>query len=161
MGFMTRFWEYELLCIVEVLGYVLAGPIANQALIAQWFRRQRGRAMGFAYLGLGFGGVVSPLLVSRLIRTFGWRHALGAVGLLILIVLFPVGILLTRSTPAEMGLLPDGDRKMISLTTRSPPAPLLKRCCCCARTTNFWLILGLHAGGWSDRRSDSTLHFIP
>jgi len=33
MGFMTRFWEYELLCIAEVLGYVLAGPIANQVLL--------------------------------------------------------------------------------------------------------------------------------
>src|ERR1700730_16379312 len=109
MGFMTRFWEYELLCIAEVLGYVLAGPIANQVLIAQLFRRQRCRAMGFACLGLGFGGVVSPLLVNRLIRTFGWRHALGTVGMLILIVLFPVGILLTRSTPAAMGLLPAGE----------------------------------------------------
>jgi MFS family permease len=51
MGFMTRFWEYELLCIAEVLGFVLAGPIANQVLIARWFRRQRGRAMGFAFAG--------------------------------------------------------------------------------------------------------------
>jgi len=41
MGFMTRFWEYELLCIAEVLGYVLAGPIANQVLIAQWFQAAR------------------------------------------------------------------------------------------------------------------------
>lgn len=140
MSFMTRFWEYELLCIAEVLGYVLAGPIANQVLIAQWFRRQRGRAMGFAYLGLGFGGVVSPLLVSRLIRTFGWRHALGTVGLLILIVLFPVGILLTRSTPAEMGLLPDGDSKS-DFATESVTATTSSGAAAAARTTNFWLIL--------------------
>src|SRR5690349_17503015 len=30
MGRMSRFWQFELLCIVEVIGYVLAGPIANQ-----------------------------------------------------------------------------------------------------------------------------------
>src|SRR5256885_16185958 len=64
--------------------------------------------MGYAYLGLGLGGVVSPLLVHFLTRSFGWRQALEIVGLLILIVLFPVGIWITRSTPAEMGLLPDG-----------------------------------------------------
>ena len=44
----------------EVVGYTLAGPIANQVLIAQWFRVRRGQAMGYAYLGLGLGGVVSP-----------------------------------------------------------------------------------------------------
>ena len=142
MGFMTRFWEYELLCIAEVLGFVLAGPIANQVLIAQWFRRQRGRAMGFAYLGLGFGGVVSPLLVSRLIRTFGWRHALGTVGMLILIVLFPVGILLTRSTPAEIGLLPDGDSKNDLADDKvTAGAATSSGVAAAARTPNFWLIL--------------------
>src|SRR6202140_938322 len=108
MGSMTKPWHYELLCIVEVLGYVLAGPIGNQVLVAKWFQARRGRAMGYAYLGLGLGGVVSPLLVHFLMRSFGWRHALEVVGLLILVVLFPVGIWITRSTPAEMGLLPDG-----------------------------------------------------
>jgi len=143
MGFMTRFWEYELLCIAEVLGFVLAGPIANQVLIAQWFGRQRGRAMGFAYLGLGFGGVVSPLLVSRLIRTFGWRHALGTVGMLILIVLLPVGILLTRSTPAEMGLLPDGDSRndIANDKVTSAGTATSSGVATAARTRNFWLIL--------------------
>src|SRR5271154_6311739 len=53
MGFMSRFWQFEVLCIVEVIGYVLAGPIANQVLIARWFDRRRGQAMGYAYLGLG------------------------------------------------------------------------------------------------------------
>src|ERR1700745_2422873 len=37
MGSMTSFWQFEVLCIVEVIGYVLGGPIANQVLIAKWF----------------------------------------------------------------------------------------------------------------------------
>lgn len=108
MGFMTRLWQYEVLCITEVLGFVLAGPIANQVLIARWFRQKRGRAMGYAYLGLGLGGVVSPLTVNYLIRSLGWRTAIEAVGLAILVVLYPVVIWITRSNPAEMGLVPDG-----------------------------------------------------
>src|SRR6267143_732049 len=108
MGAMTRLWHYELFCIMEVLGYVLAGPIANQVLVAHWFRVRRGRAMGYAYLGLGLGGVIAPLLVHFLMRSFGWRRALEVVGLLILAVLFPVGIWITRSNPGDMGLLPDG-----------------------------------------------------
>src|SRR6202044_1231333 len=108
MGFMTQFWQYEVLCLVEVVGYALAGPIANQVLIAQWFHVRRGQAMGYAYLGLGLGGACSPALVNVLIHRFGWRHALEVLGALIWMVLFPVGFWVTRSTPAELGLLPDG-----------------------------------------------------
>ena len=97
MGSMTRFWQYESLCVAEVLGFTLAGPIANQVLVSRWFRVRRGRAMGYAYLGLGLGGVVAPPLANFFIRNFGWRHALEIIGALILIVLFPVGLWITRS----------------------------------------------------------------
>src|SRR5262249_17660810 len=108
MARMTKLWHYEALCVLEVLGYVLAGPLANQVLVARWFRALRGRAMGIAYLGLGAGGVVAPLLVDYLIRTYGWRHALEIVAVGLITVLFPVGIWVTRSTPEESGFLPDG-----------------------------------------------------
>lgn len=108
MGSMTRFWQFEILCVVEVIGFVLAGPMANQVLIARWFRQRRGQAMGYAYLGLGLGGVVAPLLVNRLAGSLGWRHALEFVGLAILVALFPVGIWVTRSSPEELGLVLDG-----------------------------------------------------
>ncbi|MGA2429338.1 MAG: hypothetical protein ABSH13_12635 [Candidatus Acidiferrum sp.] len=38
MGSITKLWQYEILCIMEVPGYVLAGPISNQVLITRWFR---------------------------------------------------------------------------------------------------------------------------
>jgi MFS family permease len=139
MGYMTRLWQYEGLCVLEVLGYVLAGPIANQVLVARWFRKLRGRAMGYAYLGLGLGGVISPLLVTHLIRAFGWRLAIQMVSVLTMIVLFPVGLWITRSSPAEMGLLPDaalegedGEQESASGSIGAGSA---------VRTANFWLIL--------------------
>src|SRR5260370_5986730 len=58
MGSMTKLWHYEVLCIIEVLGYVLAGPIGNQVLVARWFQLRRGRAMGYAYLGLGLARII-------------------------------------------------------------------------------------------------------
>lgn len=140
MGFMTRLIEYEGLCMMEVLGYTLAGPIANQVLIAQWFRVRRGQAMGYAYLGLGLGGVASPLLVNLLIREFGWRHALEAIGTTILVVLFPVGVWVTRSAPAEMGLLPDGaSPSECELDSGGPSISI--GVLSAMRTANFWLIL--------------------
>jgi MFS family permease len=142
MGSMTKLWHYELLCITEVLGYVLAGPIANQVLVTRWFRVRRGRAMGYAYLGLGLGGVVSPLLVNFLIRNFGWRHGLEFVGLLILVVLIPVGIWITRSTPAELGLFPDGaDSSGVFEDSPNAAASASNGVIAAIRTANFWLIL--------------------
>jgi MFS family permease len=138
MNWMTRFWQYELLCVAEVLGYTLAGPIANQVLISRWFRARRGRAMGYAYLGLGLGGVVSPPLANFLIRNFGWRHALEITGALILIVLFPVGFWITRSFPAEMGLMPDG---ALTESSESGDSAGSGGISAAVRTANFWLIL--------------------
>jgi MFS family permease len=142
MGSISKFWHYELLCILEVLGFVLAGPIANQVLVARWFTAQRGRAMGYAYLGLGLGGVVSPQLVNFLMRMFGWRHAIEFVGLLTLIVLIPVGIWVTRSTPAELGLFPDGaDAPGPNEFQTSAAASASSGVMAAVSTPNFWLIL--------------------
>ncbi|MGH9616739.1 MAG: MFS transporter, partial [Acidobacteriaceae bacterium] len=140
MGRMTHFWQYELLCIVEMVGYTIAGPIANQVLISQWFRERRGQAMGYAYLGLGLGGVIAPLAANFLIRSFGWRTALEISGIVIMAVLFPVGIWVTRSSPAEMGLLPDG-ATTAPLETLNATASDSSPIAAAVRTANFWLIL--------------------
>lgn len=135
MGSMTRLWQYYLLCIAEVVGYVLTGPIPNQVLISHWFRLKRGRAMGGAYLGLGLGGAISPLLINALIQSFGWRHAFEIIGALILVVLFPVAQWVTRSRPSDLDLLPDG------LSTEPPAASAAVDVARAARSANFWLIL--------------------
>lgn len=142
MGFISQFWQYELLCILEVIGYVLAGPIANQVLVARWFTNKRGRAMGFAYLGLGLGGFVAALLVNYMIHNLGWRHALQFVGLLVMGVLMPIGLWVTRSTPEEMNLLPDGisPSESIPQSTEKNPVPSFN-VMNAVRTANFWRIL--------------------
>jgi MFS family permease len=138
MGWMTHLWQYYLLSIAEVFGYILTGPIPNQVLIARWFRAARGRAMGYAYLGLGVGGAVSPILVHFLISHYGWRRAFEVVGILILVVLLPIAQWVTRSSPADMGLAPDG----VEVPAARPAGPAvvfdLRRV---ARSANFWLIL--------------------
>jgi MFS family permease len=140
MGSITRFWQYEVLCLLEVLGYSLAGPIANQVLISRWFSARRGQAMGYAYLGLGLGGVVSPVLVNWLIGQFGWRHAFVATGATALAILFPVGLFVTRSSPSEMGLLPDG-RSPVSDQGFEAVLPESISVSSALRTADFWLIL--------------------
>lgn len=139
MGGMTRLWEYYVLCIVEVVGYVLAGPISNQVLVANWFQAKRGRAMGYAYLGLGLGGVVAPVLAAYLIGGVGWRRAFVIIGAMIGVVLFPIAQWLTRSTPGEVGLVPDGVVPAPAPAGAGPASSLPLGAA--VRTANFWLIL--------------------
>jgi MFS family permease len=142
MGFMSRLWQYYLLSITEVLGYVLAGPIPNQVLVTNWFRAKRGRAMGYAYLGLGAGGAVSPLLVNYLAGQFGWRRAMEILGAMILIVLFSVGGWVTRSAPRDLGLAPDGLNPSYEVRVSVESAPLAAGPVARAiRSSNFWLLV--------------------
>jgi MFS family permease len=139
MGAMSSVRQYYLLCLAEVIGYVLAGPIPNQVLIANWFRALRGRAMGYAYLGLGLGGALSPVLIHWLIQNFGWRRAFEVIGTAIIVILFPAGIWVTRSSPQEMGLQPDGmatnDAKgLVQIVGGVPVGQAI-------RTLDFWLLL--------------------
>ena len=140
MAKMTKVWQYEALCAFEVLGYVFAGPIANQVLVSKWFRARRGQAMGLAYLGLGSGGVVAPLLVNDLIRMYGWRHTLEIIALALMAVLLPVGIWITRSTPEQSGLLPDGESRarVANVATAAITSSGVTEA---VGTKNFWLIL--------------------
>ena len=158
MGFMSHFWEYQFLCVLEVMGYVLAGPIANQVLVSHWFQARRGRAMGFAYLGLGVGGAVAPPTINWLIHTFGWRHALWMVGAAILIILFPIGLFVTRSRPSDMALHSDGAEFPV-VETASSNSVTTKQA---LRDHNFWLIVTrLGSCHWSDECGHSALYLFP
>lgn len=142
MSSMTSFWQFETLCIVEVVGYVFAGPIANQVLIARWFERRRGQAMGYAYLGLGLGGVVAPILVNYLAHSIGWRHALELIGVAILVVLVPTGLWITRSKPADRQVDPIRFGEAVKAASAPDQSSANSLGVAQAvRTVPFWLIL--------------------
>ena len=93
-------------CLVMV-GFVYSGPVPSQVLLANWFNRNRGKAMGLAYLGLGIGGAMSQKFVAGpLIEAFGWRAALQIMGALILTVI-PVALWILRDKPSDKGLVPE------------------------------------------------------
>lgn len=100
---------YYLAWCAFMAGYICAGPLPHQIILSRWFRRNRGFAMGVAYLGLGLGGAISQKFVALpLISHFGWRIALVLIGSLILL-LIPLQLFIVRDRPSEMGLFPDGD----------------------------------------------------
>jgi sugar phosphate permease len=86
--------------LFNAVGYVCGGPLPNQVLLARWFTAARGRAMGFAYLGIGLGGALVPLVAVRLVQSLGWQGALRVLGVLIVVIALPLA-LLVKEAPAE------------------------------------------------------------
>ena len=75
--------------LFNALGYVCGGPLPNQVLLSRWFEKARGKAMGFAYLGIGLGGAAVPWISQSLVAHFGWQAALRMLGLLIIVIALP------------------------------------------------------------------------
>jgi MFS family permease len=86
-GSLTLFYTFY---ILNALGYVLAGPLPCQVLISRWFDKNRGKAMGIAYLGIGTGGTLVPFLANGFESRFGWQMALVALGALMIIIALPM-----------------------------------------------------------------------
>lgn len=81
--------------IFNALGYVCAGPLPNQVLLSRWFKESRGKAMGFAYLGIGLGGAITVKLAAWLTGRFGWHTALLWLGVLMVIVALPLTLMVS------------------------------------------------------------------
>ncbi len=83
--------------LFNALGNVCGGPLPNQVLLSRWFTAARGRAMGFAYLGIGIGGALVPFLAVWLTRAVGWQGALQILGALIVVVALPLALVVRES----------------------------------------------------------------
>ena len=109
LGVSTSLWQFYLFYGLLVgFGIGCIGFVSNTALLSQWFRRGRGRAMGFATMGLGFGILVVPV-VQALITRYGWRAAVMLLGAVVLATLAPLNAVFQRRRPEDVGQLPDGD----------------------------------------------------
>src|SRR5262245_25269257 len=90
LGSISAAWAFYFFYFFNALGYVCGGPLPCQVLLSRWFDKTRGRAMGIAYLGIGMGGAIVPLLAAWLTSQLGWRGSLQAVGVLIVLIAFPL-----------------------------------------------------------------------
>jgi sugar phosphate permease len=101
LGRMTALWMFYFFYLLNALGYVCGGPLPNQVLLSRWFDAGRGKAMGFAYLGIGVGGAIVPLLSAALVNAFGWRIALQIIGVLIVVLALPFAYAVREAPDAE------------------------------------------------------------
>ena len=90
LSYVTSLAGFYFFYTFNALGYVFGGPLPNQVLLSRWFDKSRGKAMGIAYLGIGVGGALVPLLAFALTQAYGWRGALRILGLLMIAIALPM-----------------------------------------------------------------------
>lgn len=124
-------WQLFAATLISGAGWAAMGGVAVNAIVSPWFVRMRPVALGTAYNGASFAGLIfSPLWVLA-IALMGFPAA-GAVigGATVATVGLLAGKFFAR-TPQQMGLSPDGDAAgAAAASVTSPratplPGPLL------------------------------------
>ena len=102
--------SFSLLLIYGTLlavGGPALGNLSVTKLVANWFEKNAGMALGIAAIGISFSGVVLPLLVDPLIDFIGWRSVYIVFGLIVIFLLIPLVRYLVIDTPEEVGQFKD------------------------------------------------------
>lgn len=136
MSVATASWQVLIIyALLMSLAVNLLGPLTASTLLARWFSRRRGMALGVAAVGTSVGGFLFPPVVQWLIDTLEWRLAYQVLGMGCLLIMLPI-IMLIVDRPEDRQLHPDGAAAAPDLG-QLPPAlssgQLLQR-------REFWLI---------------------
>lgn len=115
VSFTNSLWYFYL--IYAVLSFTLAAItfVPVSCLLAVWFERRRGTAIGLSYVGISAGGMILSPIIGVIIARFGWQYTFIMLGLLVWVLALPTVLFIIKDNPADMGLLPDGDAPLTPL----------------------------------------------
>lgn len=131
--------------LIRTLGQGSLGMVSSN-VINRWWVQRRGTVLGIvgvvtSLLGQG----LFPSLVHGLIARTGWRQSYVLLGLMVALVMLPVGLIFFRREPEEYGLRPDGASAAV-YDERDTPALIEENWTReeAVRTRAFWVLcLGL------------------
>jgi len=102
--------------ILIALGMTALSPTVTMTTMANWFTRRIGTATGIMHSGVGFSGLMIPIVVL-IVDTLGWRAAITVLGLFLLVIISLL-TLIVRHRPEQYGLLPDGEAGVTSMSEK-------------------------------------------
>ena len=142
---LTALWQLYLLRLGVGVGFTALAHVPVNIAISRWFTRKRGRAMGTAMIGAPVGGLLMTPFASACIEWVDWRLTLLILGGLLWLILVPVLFGLLRDTPADLGLLPDGETRRPSddmpVSTGVGEGISARDT---LRTGRFWALIGIY-----------------
>jgi MFS family permease len=144
IGYLTlsqaqAWWQVVLLFTIPIgVGYNWAILNSGAPILNNWFDRNKARSLSLLNVGHGAGALFLPVM-AWVIREFGWRHSVVVSGLTLLAIGLVV-VIVSRNTPEEMGLTPDGDPPRESSGLHQAAAAEGMPLSDAVRTLYFWAI---------------------
>jgi MFS family permease len=141
LSLINDIWQMPLIYGVFMsVSSVILGPLSASTLLARWFSKKRGLAMGIAAMGTSIGGFLFPPLLQFLIDSFDWRVAFQLLAAVILLVLVPLIALMATDWPAQRNLFPDGGDAAPEQNLGGAAARTYDSAGAIMRERNFWAI---------------------
>jgi len=94
---------YVLFAIMSIGVTLGSGPILTK-VVSSWFQTRRGLTLSIVSGAGSFGAMALVPATSLFLVLFNWKEAYWFLSLLLLFLILPIGILLIRNRPQEMGL---------------------------------------------------------
>ena len=143
-SFVTRLWHIYLTAgVLRAAGAGGAALSTGSAVVARWFDKHRGVAMGLAAGGMSAGQLVVIPLATVLTLTYGWRSSFLWLGIGLLVLVVPLGAWLVRNTPEERGVRALGAQGPVQTAAQQAAAQQAGRVSIseAAQTLPFWLLM--------------------
>ena len=132
----SAMWQVLAIYMLLAIGGTLIGQLSTSALLARWFTRRRGLAIGIAVSGVAIGGIIIPPILQFLIDTFAWRLALRLFAGILFLITAPCILLLVIDRPADRGLFPDGDDTEPEVAEKTADTSIKS----ITRSAPFWVV---------------------
>jgi len=140
-GQVTRLWQLVLVYgVVVALGLAATGHVVGSAVVSRWFTRRRATALSLLGSASMAGMSLLVPVVMWLILTVGWRATYGVLGLLVLVLVLPLGLWVVRESPESVGLTPDG--LPAAAATGGRPGAERTEVGVALQSSPFWLLSG-------------------
>ena len=166
-----QLWHFALAYgLLTASGHCLTGSIPMSIIVANWFTRRRGAALGIFLVGPA-GAPVIGTLMEPIIRNMSWSAAYLVFAGLVAFIVLPLVIFIPRDKPQDMGLSPDGDTQnsesRIQSDERATRAILDRKWASTTWTLNkavktyrFWALFAIFAGSWGLVIMLTTSHLV-
>lgn len=164
--FMTQWWQLLLLWGVVIgIGTGMTALVLGATVATRWFNKRRGLVVGLMTASTATGQMIFQPLLASLTESSGWRVAMLAVVILMLIIMALV-LLLMRDHPADVQLPIYGDELITTPPARTvglasmllAPLQNLREV---SQTATFWvLFLSFYVCGFSTNGLIHT-HWVP
>lgn len=110
MSKQDELWQFILLSMLAGgAGVSLVGPLVVNVTLSKWFVARRGWAIALGSIGISLSGLITPVTMTLVVDSIGWRDAYVVLSVAVVALLLPVALVMRR-TPEDYGLLPDGVR---------------------------------------------------